>query len=146
MQIETLREIEQRAIEFAQALDRDGSFGMAGCSWHGRFRTIVGEVFLRVERLEDVLERLHFLANECFRDFILNHATLHQFICPELAGGGMLLDPLVHQGLSEIRLVPFVMTVAAIANQVDDEVFLETAAISTGHPAQRRCRLLDRRR
>ena len=46
----------------------------------------------------------------------------------------MLLDAVVHQGLGEGRLVALVMAVPAIAEHVDDDVFLEGLAELRGDP------------
>ena len=54
-------------------------------------------------------------------------AALDERLRPDLAHGRMRGDLLVHERLREGRLVSFVVAVAAIADQVDEEVALETA-------------------
>lgn len=44
-------------------------------------------------------------------------------------GGGLLLDGSIHHWLRETRLVSFVVAVATVADNVDDNVFLVLGAV-----------------
>ena len=46
----------------------------------------------------------------------------------------MLADLLIHQRLRERRFVPFVVTPAAVTDQIDEEIALEGRAIGEGQP------------
>ena len=54
---------------------------------------------------------------------------------------GLLLDGLVHPWLGEARLVGFVVSITAIANDIDDNILLEFRTIVCGELAHRVHRL-----
>ena len=60
---------------------------------------------------------------------------------PELAHGRLRGDLPIHQRLGERRLVAFVVAVAAIADQIDQEVALELLAIRERQPRRLDARL-----
>ncbi len=68
-------------------------------------------------------------------------AAFDERLRPELAHGRVRGDLLVHDRLRERRLVPFVVPVSAIADQVDQEVALELRAIRKRQPRDLDARL-----
>ena len=56
-------------------------------------------------------------------------AALHQRFYIQLANAAALCNCLVHQRLGVARVVTFVVTMAAVANEVDDHVFVELLAV-----------------
>ncbi len=66
---------------------------------------------------------------------------LAQMLGIQGATGGQLLDMLVHQGLGDRRLVGLVVTLAAIAHQVDHHVLVELHAIFQRQPGDEQHRL-----
>lgn len=74
--------------------------------------------------------------------FVLRDRTrTYQLICVESAHGRVLLDHVVHDGLRVARFVAFVVSVTAIADQVDDDVLVEGRSILDGEPRTARHRL-----
>ena len=64
----------------------------------------------------------------------VDHAALDQRPRPDLAHRRVRGDLLVHQRLRERRLVALVVAVAAVADQVDEEVALEPRAVRERQP------------
>src|ERR1041384_4442446 len=50
-------------------------------------------------------------------------------LCPNLPHSWMLVNYAIHRRLCKTRLVSFIVPIAAIANQVDHEIFAEFLAI-----------------
>ena len=79
------------------------------------------------------------LAHEAFRKTFFNDSALEQCFHPKLPHRRVTRNLPVHRGLGKARLVAFVVTVAAVADQVDHEVLVKANAIG-----ERQARRLDR--
>ena len=72
------------------------------------------------------------------------YALRREFFRINLTHRGFLANRLVHQGLGRGRLVGFVMTVPAVAHQIDDDVFVELHPVFEGeaHDKAHRLRII----
>ena len=141
MKREAVRRGQQARIDLAQPLDRDrGPRGRGGAG--RRFRRFgLDEITLRLERLHRGLERREpprvHVAGHLARD----RAALDERTRPDLAHGRMRSDLPVHQRLGERRLVSLVVAVAAVADEIDEEIELEGPAIGNRQPRRLDARL-----
>ena len=78
---------------------------------------------------------LHVLGLHLCESRLLDDAVGDQAISVELGDGGMLLDPLVHDGLGELWFVGFVVTSTSVAPHVDDHIIVEGLAVFDGQPS-----------
>ena len=90
----------------------------------------MGEGFL--QPLVGLLQLRLDVARKCFRVGLGDRPLRDELRRVLLAHRRLLRDPRRHQRLGVGRLVLLVVAVPAIADEVDDDVVLETAAI--GHP------------
>ena len=139
IEIEVIGNAGQRLADLFQALHGNAGFAAPGVA--GRHRQplpgavqpvrLVGLVAGR--RLEGLVQ---FLFDICFRLFQVllgKDAFGDQLVGVDFASRRVFGDLLVHGRLGEHRLVAFVVTVAAVADHVDDHVLLELLAIFGGH-------------
>ena len=80
------------------------------------------------------------LADEAFGEAFFNHSALEQCFHPKLPHRRVTRNLPVHHGLGKARLIALVVTVAAVADQVNHKVFVKPYAIG-----ERQARRLDRR-
>src|SRR5512142_2594633 len=55
-------------------------------------------------------------------------------LCPDLPYSWMLINLAIHRRLCKAGLISFIMTITAIANQIDHEIFAELLAVSKRGP------------
>ena len=125
---------EQRLVELAQPFERDGRVRLRGRARRRRLGLRLHEIALGAERLVRGLHLAHSRLERFLGALRVNHAPLRERPRPDLARRGMVGDSLVHQRLRERRLVAFVVPVAPVSDQIDQEVALEALAIGERQP------------
>ena len=85
--------------------------------------------FRRPRRLQSGLN----LGDHRIRLFLRNDSLFYQALRPDFADTGMTADFLVHQGLREGGFLALIMPVAAVADQIYQEILAEFVAVSAGH-------------
>jgi hypothetical protein len=94
----------------------------------------------RLEALLDVDQALVCPGGLLFGLLRGQHPGLDERPYVELSHGRQALDPLVHHRLRVGRLVALVVTVAPVADQVDEDVLVELVAIRHREPHRRKAR------
>ncbi len=126
----------QIAIERAQPIDRHRGLRPP----RGAARRNLGQwrhvVLLRLERRVGLLEARHVPLDHRVRRLGIDRAVRGQLRRIDLAHRRMAADDLVDLRLRERRLVAFVVAVAAIADEIDQEVELEPLPIGPGQPGR----------
>ena len=129
---ESSRRRLQSVVDLPQPLERDG--GLCSCRRAGRcgLRHRGLEVFLGLQRRERLLEHGVVLLDQRLDRVGRLRALRDERSRELLAHRRVRGDRLVHQRLRERRLVALVVAVSAVADQIDQEVALESAAILPG--------------
>ena len=130
MRLETFGERREPLLDNFQSLTRhtgvDRLHDLAG------LRLLDVEVFLGGTLLRVIESALHThpeVIEGCFRLFDAEVPTVQQLLGVELANAAVLSDPGIHQRLREGRLIGFVVTVTPVADEINDDVTLELAAV-----------------
>ncbi len=90
---------------------------------------------------EDPLQLLLVVAQDLLGLLDRDVATTDEGLGVELADRALLLDQVVHQRLGVRRVVALVVTAAAVADQVDDDVLVERLAVLERQPRDADARL-----
>ena len=123
-----LRPGEQRFVQRLQTRGGHGGLHCFGRRWIGNaFGVLFGSRI--VDRVENPLELLRELIVDRIDVGFRDDTITHQARTPDLTRRRMRLDARVQLGLGEERLVGLVVTVTAIANEVDQEVLAEACPI-----------------
>ena len=133
---EALGRDEQRVVDLAQPLERHAGLRLAG---RARPAPASGSAatkscFGLQRRVASASSTVEVLLDQRVGQLVRHRALLDQRSRPELAHGRVRGDDLVHQRLRERRLVAFVVAVAAVADQVDQEVAAEARAVCPRQP------------
>ena len=140
-------EVRPAVASSAAFSSRSRSSGTAVCAFaRGARRRRLGlrldEVLLGLQRVQRRLQLVHVAAWSAPRRSPASTTPRSTSVLrPDLAHGRVRRDLLVHQRLRERRLVAFVVAVAAVADQVDQEVALELRAIGERQPRRLDARL-----
>ena len=131
MNVEVVRNGRQAAAEILQRLDRDPGVAAPIIAVGARDARPAPVEPVRLVRLIAIGNRKFVIEIGAHRGFDLvefgdrDDLFVDQRLRVDFDGGRMRLDPLVHRGLREHRLVGLIVTVTAIAEHVDDDRFLE---------------------
>jgi hypothetical protein len=90
---------------------------------------------------EDALQLLLVVGQHLFGLLDRDVATSDEGLGVQLADRPLLLDQVVHQRLGVRRVVAFVVTAPAVADEVDDDVLVEGLAVLEGQPRDPDARL-----
>ena len=136
VQGKALGQLQQVGVQLVETSEGQGRVRLDGrAAWrhlrHGR-----NVVLLGLDRGIGLLERGHALAHHLVGALLRNLSRSHQGTGVLLANRRMRADDLVQRRLRERRLVAFVVTVAAIAHQVDQVVELEALPVCDRQPGR----------
>ena len=109
-------------------------------------RELVPEIGIEARDRRAFLELLAIGVDQRLRVGFADHAFGGELLAVELARGRARADDLIHQRLRRGRLVGLVVAVAAIADEIDDDVALELLAEIERERARQRAPPRDRRR
>ena len=140
---EPLRHEQQLVVQRGEQLGADRRFRLGDRLRRDALRLLAGPAFgeAGLERLLNLLQsRGRGVGRRLGRGGV-HDALAGQLLGVALADGGGLADALVHQRLRVRRLVALVVTVAAIADDVDHDVAVELVAIHHGEPDGRQAGL-----
>ena len=125
---------QERRVELPQPIERHRRLRLGGGAWRRRLGLRLDVVLLRPQPVERGLQRRHMFLEERVGLLRADGAAIRERARPDLAHRRMLGDLLVHQRLREGRLVPLVVPVTPVADQIDQEVPLEPLAIGKRQP------------
>ena len=129
--------LQQVGVQFVEPGEGQGGLRVGGGTT-GRHRGHrLDVILLGLDGGIGLFERGHALAHHLVGALLCADAGRHQRLGVLLADGGMRADHLIDRRLRERRLVAFVVAIAAVADQVDQVIELETLAVGNRQP----CRL-----
>ena len=130
--LEAGRPRQQRGVERLELRQRHGGLHLTRGAGRRRLGDRLDEVALRLERRQRFLEHREVAAVHHLRGVGGDLAAGDQLIGPQAPHRRVRGDLGVEERLREARLVAFVVTVAAIADQVDDDVLEERRPVGAG--------------
>ena len=126
---EALGTRQQRHVERAQAIGADRRLHLPGRPGRRRLGNRFDQIGFGLERDQRLLEDREVLARQRVHLRRSQLAAFDEAIRPDFAHRGVPGDLLVEPRLGEARLVAFVVPVAPVADQIDEEVTTELAPI-----------------
>src|SRR5690606_6503840 len=139
--LESLRYGDEGLTDFLYDIGRDGRIGrhvkvFGPCPTHllPLFLHFLRAVWQRLllHFVEAILQLVAKLLVHRIRQRGVKLTTLYQLACIYLARVGMAGNDVVQLRLGKLRLVSFVMAVSAIAQQIDENILLETLTVLDG--------------
>ena len=128
------RHCQERCVQLAQPLERDGRVRLRGRARRWRFGLWLHEILFRAQRVVSGLHlhrpRLEDRLGLVGRD----DPALDEARRPDLPDRGVPADLLIHQGLGKRRFVALIVAVSTVADEIDQEVALESLAVGEGQP------------
>ena len=134
MDRESLGHGQEVFVQLAEPIERHGSLHASRRSRRGDHRRRLHVVLLGIERLEPPLQVVHPRGQHRVGSSRFDDAARFERPRPTLAHGRLLGHLPIHQRLGERRFVAFVVSVAAIADEIDQHVTLELRPVREREP------------
>ena len=120
-------ELSGRALEAAVALGVGALAGIGRSALRGAVGSGLLRRLLRLD--EDALELLLVVLEQFVGTLLVHVAAADEGLGVQATHGLLRLDQLVHERLRHRRVVALVVTAAAVAHHVDDDVLVERLAV-----------------
>lgn len=133
IEVKTIECGVQAVVEGDELFGIDGCSDTTGCTCGGLFGLWVNEAFVVI--FEGVVFFLHHIDVTLEDAFGLcggDLPVLDEFLRPQFSDGFVAAYDIVHTGLGEAGFVEFVVTIATVADEVDEEIFFEFALVGEG--------------